>query len=167
MRFVQGPLPQAGAVFLACVSLGGCPSFSQVGPARSHGVPLLWTWCACGLPVFPPPVFSFGMWSSLLIANESLQYWLLLSVFANPFLLAYCGTPTSSFGWSALLVAGSHTLVWLVANLCQWAPSLASAAVSLCGLGVLTGCPCGCASTVCWAVGFPGLLASPSLSSLL
>ena len=62
LRFVQGPLPQAGAVFLACVSLGGCPSFSQVGPARSHWVPLLWTWCACGLPQFPPPVFSFGMW---------------------------------------------------------------------------------------------------------
>ena len=44
---------------------------------------------------------------------------------------------------------------------------LASAAVSLCGLGVLTGCPCGCASTGCWAVGFPDLLASPLLSSLL
>ena len=29
-----------------CVRLGGCPSFSQVGPARSHWVPLLWTWCA-------------------------------------------------------------------------------------------------------------------------
>ena len=63
LRFVQGPLPQAGAVFLTCVSLGGCPSFSQVGPARSHWVPLLWSWCACGLPQFPPPVFSFGMWS--------------------------------------------------------------------------------------------------------
>ena len=63
LRFVQGPLPQAGVVFLACISLGGCPSFSQVGPARSHWVPLLWTWCACGLPQFPPPVFSFGMWS--------------------------------------------------------------------------------------------------------
>ena len=63
LRFVQGPLPQAGAVFLACVSLGGCPSFSQVGPARSHWVPLLWSWCACGLPQFPPPVCTFGMWS--------------------------------------------------------------------------------------------------------
>ena len=41
---------------------GSCPSFSQVGPARSHWVPLLWTWCACGLPQFPP-MFSFGMWS--------------------------------------------------------------------------------------------------------
>ena len=30
----------------ACVSPGGCPSFSQVGPAYSHWVPLLWTWCA-------------------------------------------------------------------------------------------------------------------------
>ena len=30
----------------ACVCLGGCPSFSQVGPAHSHWVPLLWTWCA-------------------------------------------------------------------------------------------------------------------------
>ena len=37
--------------------------------------------------------------------------------------MAYRGTPTSSFGWSALLVAGSRALVWLVAELCQWAPS--------------------------------------------
>ena len=43
---------------------------------------------------------------------------------------------------------------------------LASAAASLCALGVLTGCPCGCASKVCWAL-FHGLLAGPSLSSLL
>ena len=28
----------------ACVSPGGCHSFSQVGPAPSHWVPLLWTW---------------------------------------------------------------------------------------------------------------------------
>ena len=27
----------------ACVSPGGCPSFSQVGPAHSHWLPLLWT----------------------------------------------------------------------------------------------------------------------------
>ena len=63
LRFVQGPLPQAGAVFLACVSLGGCTSLLQVGPASLHWVPLLWSWCACGLPLFPPPVFSFGTWS--------------------------------------------------------------------------------------------------------
>ena len=43
--------------------------------------------------------------------------------FRHPFLVAYRGTPTSSFSWSALLVAGSRTLVWLVANLCQWAPA--------------------------------------------
>ena len=30
----------------ACVSPGDCPSFSQVGPAHSHWVPLLWAWCA-------------------------------------------------------------------------------------------------------------------------
>ena len=30
----------------AYVSLDGCPSFSAVGPVRSHWVPLLWTWCA-------------------------------------------------------------------------------------------------------------------------
>ena len=30
----------------ACVSLGACPSFSQVDPAHSHWVPLLWTGCA-------------------------------------------------------------------------------------------------------------------------
>ena len=28
----------------ACVGPGGCPSFSQVGPAPSPWVPLLWTW---------------------------------------------------------------------------------------------------------------------------
>ena len=43
--------------------------------------------------------------------------------FRQPFLVAYRGTPTSSFSWLALLVAGSCTLVWLVANLCQWGPS--------------------------------------------
>ena len=94
LRFVQGPLPQAGAVLLACVSLGGCPSFSQVGPARSHWVPLLWTCCACGLSQFPPPHVFFWdvvtrwvnrVFLSLLIANEGLRCWLLLSVFATPF----------------------------------------------------------------------------------
>ena len=30
----------------ACISLGGCPSFSQVSPAHSRWVPLLWPWCA-------------------------------------------------------------------------------------------------------------------------
>ena len=29
---------------LACISPGGYPSFSQVGPAPSHWIPLLWTW---------------------------------------------------------------------------------------------------------------------------
>ena len=40
----------------ACVSPGGCPSFSQVGPAHSHWLPLLWTWCACGLQLFTSPM---------------------------------------------------------------------------------------------------------------
>ena len=43
--------------------------------------------------------------------------------FRQPFLVGYRGTPTSSFSLSALLVAGSRTLVWLVANLCHWASS--------------------------------------------
>ena len=82
LRFVQGPLAQAGAVLLACVSLGGCPSFSQVGPARSPWVPLLWTWCVCGLSQFPPPHVFFWdvvtrwvnrVFLSLLIANEGLR----------------------------------------------------------------------------------------------
>ena len=47
----------------ACVSSGGCPSFSQVGPAHSHWLPLLWTWCACGLQLFTSPMYTFGMWS--------------------------------------------------------------------------------------------------------
>ena len=41
--------------------------------------------------------------------------------FRQPFLGACRGVPTSSFGLSALLVAGSRALVWLVAELCQWA----------------------------------------------
>ena len=47
----------------ACISHGGCPSFSQVGPAHSHWVPLLWTWCAFGLRQFPRPMYFLGMWS--------------------------------------------------------------------------------------------------------
>ena len=104
---------------------------------------------------------------SLLIANEGLHCWLLLSDFANPF-------------WWRIVVLLRPPLVgqrflWLVAALLSGLSLsfasglllLASAAASLCALGVLTGCPCGCASTVCWGVGFPGLLAGPSLSSLL
>ena len=41
--------------------------------------------------------------------------------FRQPFLGACRGVPTSSFGWSALPVAGSRALVWLVAELYQWA----------------------------------------------
>ena len=41
--------------------------------------------------------------------------------FSQPFLGACHGVPTSSFGLSALLVAGSHAIAWLVAELCQWA----------------------------------------------
>ena len=46
-----------------CISPGGCPSFSQIGPAHSHWLPLLWTWCACGLQLFTSPMYTFGMWS--------------------------------------------------------------------------------------------------------
>ena len=60
------------------------------------------------------------------------------------------GAPTSSFDWSALLVAGSRALVWLVTELTPVGSLLLdSAAASLCALGVLTGSPCGFASTVC------------------
>ena len=174
LRFVQGPLPQAGAVFLACVSLGGCPS-SQVGPARSHWVPLLWSWCACGLPQFSSCVFLRDVvtcwvnrvFLSLLIANEGLHCWLFLFDFAN------------SSWWRIVVLlcppSVGRRFLWLVAALLSGLSLsfasglllLVSAAASLCALGVLTGCPCGCASTVCWAVGFPGLLAGHSLSSLL
>ena len=65
-----GSYPSCGVPYLrlalcssACVSPGGCPSFSQVGPAHSRWVPLLWTWCVWGLQPFTSPVYSFGMWS--------------------------------------------------------------------------------------------------------
>ena len=41
--------------------------------------------------------------------------------YSQPFLGASHGLPTSSFGLSALLVAGSRAIAWLVAELCQWA----------------------------------------------
>ena len=46
-----GSCPSGGVPYLrlalcssVCVSPGGCPPFSQVAPAPSHWVPLLWTW---------------------------------------------------------------------------------------------------------------------------
>ena len=46
-----GSWPSCGVPYLrlalcssACVSPGGCPSFSQVAPAPSRWVPLLWAW---------------------------------------------------------------------------------------------------------------------------
>ena len=41
--------------------------------------------------------------------------------YGQPFFGASHGIPTSSFGLSALLVAGSHAIAWLVAELYQWA----------------------------------------------
>ena len=41
--------------------------------------------------------------------------------YGQPFLGASHGIPTSSIGLSALLVAGSHAIAWLVAELYQWA----------------------------------------------
>ena len=36
---------------------------SQVGPAHSHWLPFLWTWCTCGLQLFTSPMYTFGMCS--------------------------------------------------------------------------------------------------------
>ena len=134
----------------ACVSPGGCPSFSQVGPAHSHWVPLLWPWCAWGAStvyfsyVFLRDVVTLwvnSVFLSLLIANEGLQYWLFLSDFAYHF-------------WGRVVVYLRPRSVcrhfwWLVAAL--WPGLLMSFASGLsspgliCCLGMLSGCPCGCA----------------------
>ena len=82
LALVRGPLPQAGTVFFGMVSPGGCPSFSQVGPAPLPWVPLLWTWV-----VWEASTISFSyvflrdvvtLWVnsvflSLLITNEGLH----------------------------------------------------------------------------------------------
>ena len=44
LAFVRGPLLRLALCSSACISPGGYPSFSQVSPAPSHWVPLLWTW---------------------------------------------------------------------------------------------------------------------------
>ena len=41
--------------------------------------------------------------------------------YSQPLLGASHSIPTTSFGLSALLVAGSRVIAWLVAELCQWA----------------------------------------------
>ena len=71
----------------ACASPGGCPSFSQVGTAPSHWVPLLWTWFVGEAStvsfshVFLRDVVTLwvnSVFLSLLIANEGLLWWLFL-----------------------------------------------------------------------------------------
>ena len=78
----------------ACVSPGGCPSFSQVGPAPSQWVPLLWTWLvweastASFSNVFLLDVVALwvnSVFLSLLIANEGLHWWLFLFRYSHPF----------------------------------------------------------------------------------
>ena len=89
-----GSCPLCGVPYLrlalcssACVSPGGCPSFSQVGPASSHWVPLLWTWFVWEAStvsfsyVFLRDVVTLwvnSVFLSLLIANEGLHWWLFL-----------------------------------------------------------------------------------------
>ena len=69
-----------------------CPSFSQVGPAPSHWVPLVWTclgWEASTTSfsyVFLQDVVTLWVNSvllSLLIANKGLHWWLLLWLVAT------------------------------------------------------------------------------------
>ena len=83
LAFVRGPLPHAGAVF----------SFSQVGPAPSLWVPLLWTWLVweastVSFCVFLRDVVTLWVNSvvlSLLIMNEGLHWWLFLFRYSHPF----------------------------------------------------------------------------------
>ena len=108
----------------ACVGLGGCPSFSRVGPAPSPWVPLLWTWLVwVGFHRVPSPLSSFGMWSpfrvnsvflSLLNANEGFHWRWFLFRCSLPFRGSVVGFPTSSVGLLGLLVAGDHAFTWLV-----------------------------------------------------
>ena len=58
---------------------------------------------------------------SLLIANEGLPWWFFFPGVATPFLGSCRRLLTSSFELSALLVAGSRALHWLVTGLGQWA----------------------------------------------
>ena len=78
----------------ACVSPGGCPSFSQVGPAPSHWVPCLWTWLVWDAStvsfsyVFLRDVVTLwvnSVFLSLIIANEGLHWWLFLFRYSHPF----------------------------------------------------------------------------------
>ena len=80
----------------ACVGLGGCPSFSRVGPARSFtlGSSSLDLVGVEGFHRVPPPLYSFGMWSpfgvnsvflSLLIANKGLHWRWFLFRCSHPF----------------------------------------------------------------------------------
>ena len=108
----------------ACDGSGGCPSFWQVGSAPLLWVPLLRAGCVWGFHPFASPASSFGMWSpfgsrvslSLLIANEGLHWWFFLSDVATP-LWGSSRRLTSSFGLSALLVAGGRAVIWLVTGL--------------------------------------------------
>ena len=76
------------------LSPGGCPSFSQAGPAPSHWVPLLWTWLVWETSTisfsyaFLRDVVTFwvnSVFLSLLIANEGLHWWLFLFRYSHPF----------------------------------------------------------------------------------
>ena len=102
---------------LACVSPGGCPSFSQVGPAPSHWVPLLWTWFVWEAStvsfsyVFLRDVVTLwvnSVFLSLLIANEGLHWWLFLFRYSQPIL----GVESSH----------SYVLLQLVGTSCGWWP---------------------------------------------
>ena len=107
----------------ACVSPGGCSSFSQVGPVPSHWVPLLWTWL-----VWEASTVSFSyvflrdgvtLWVnsvflSLLIANEGLHWWLFLFRYSHPFWGSSRRIHTSSLGLSELLVACGYAFTWPV-----------------------------------------------------
>ena len=161
----------------ACVSPGGSPSFSKVAPAPSHWVPLLWPWFVWVAStvsvsyVFLRDVVTLWVNSvfffPLLIANEGLHWWLFLSDIAYRF-------------WSRVVVfirppSVCWNFLWLVAAL------LPGLSLGLASGRSFPGLICYLAMSLRYAdllylwlcthslldQGFRGLLACPSLSSLL
>ena len=175
LAFVRVPCLRLELCSSACVSPGGCPS-SQVGPAPSHGVPLLWTWL-----VWDASTVSFSyvflwdvvtLWVNsvfllLLIANEGLHWWLLLFRCSHPF-------------WGRVVVFmrppwDCRNFLWLLATLLPGLSLFFASGLSspgrLCCLAMSLRCAAllylwSCAHSLL-AHGVRGLLACPSPSILL
>ena len=174
---MRGPLPQAAAVCFGMRWSWWLSSFSRVGPAPSHWVPLLWTWLVwepstvflllCLFSGCDHPLGSIVPFLSLLIANEGFHWrWFLLRC-SLPFRGSVVVFPTYSVGLSGLLVAGDHAFTWLVTVLA----STLSSPGFLCCLARSLRCaallyPWLCAHRLL-GHGIPRLLACPSPSNRL